>query len=128
MTVTVPYRVTFGDTDASGRIHWGAIFRIFEQAERELWRSIGAIDMYGQVPRVHAEADYLAAMAFDDELDVEARFAAVGNTSAEIRFRIVRDGEEIGRGVAVVVWVDEHGKPQPLGERLRGVTDGATGG
>jgi acyl-CoA thioesterase FadM len=128
VSVRVPYRVSFGDTDASGRIHWGAMFRIFEQAERELWRSIGAIDMYGQVPRVHAEADYLAAMAFDDQLDVVAWFEKVGRTSAEIRFRIEREGAEIGRGGAVVVWVDENGKPRPLGERLSGVAVGSTGG
>lgn len=116
--VVVPYRVAFGDTDASGRLYWGAMFRIFEAAETELWRAIGAFDVYGLLPRVHAEADYPKAMQFDDELLVSAEITRVGRTSVEIGFDVDRSGDLVGRGKTVAVWVNEEGTPQPLGERL----------
>lgn len=116
--VVVPYRVAFGDTDASGRLYWGAIFRIFEVAETELWRSLGAFDVYGFLPRVHAEADYPKPMQFDDELEVAAEIVHLGRTSVEIAFHVERDAEVVGRGRAVAVWVDADGSPQPLAERM----------
>jgi YbgC/YbaW family acyl-CoA thioester hydrolase len=114
----VPYRVAFGDTDASGRLYWGAMFRIFEVAETELWRSLGAFDVYSFLPRVHAEADYPKRMQFDDELEVAAEIVHLGRTSVEIAFHVERDGEAVGRGRTVAVWVDVEGTPQPLAERL----------
>lgn len=114
----VTYRVAFGDTDASGRLYWGAMFRIFELAETELWRQLDALDVYDRLPRVHAEADYPSAMKFDDELLVSARLSTIGRTSVEIVFEVDRRGEMVGRGKAVAVWVDESGRPRPLKERL----------
>ena len=117
-SVTVPYRVMFGDTDKSGRLYWGAMFRIFEAAECELWKSIDAGDVYGWLPRVHAEADYTKAMEFDDQLMVTARLDRIGTTSAEVGFLVECEGVEVGSGKAVVVWVDAEGKPQSLRERF----------
>jgi acyl-CoA thioesterase FadM len=116
--VTVPYRVSFGDTDASGRLYWGAIFRIFEAAETELWRSLDAMDLYGFLPRAHAEADYPKAMQFDDQLEVTAELVRAGRTSVELAFRAERAGENVGTGRTVAVWVDAAGQPRPLAERL----------
>jgi YbgC/YbaW family acyl-CoA thioester hydrolase len=116
--VVVPYRVAFGDTDASGRLYWGAMFRIFERAETELWRSLDALDVYGRIPRVHAEADYPQPMEFDDQLDVTAEIIRLGRTSVELGFHVERAGESVGRGKAVAVYVDETGKPRSLAERL----------
>lgn len=121
MKTVVPYRVAFGDTDASGRLYWGAMFRIFERAETELWRSIGLFDVYGFLPRVRAEAEYPKAMQFDDELDVTAEIVRVGRSSVEIEFLVERAGEVVGRGRTVAVWVDEHGKPRSLADRLERV-------
>ena len=118
MKVTVPYRVAFGDTDVSGRLYWGAMFRIFERAETELWRSIGAFDVYGHLPRVQAQAEYPRAMQFDDELDVTAEVVRVGRSSVEIAFHVERGGETVGRGSTVAVWVDDEGNPRSLAERL----------
>lgn len=116
--VVVPYRVAFGDTDASGRLYWGAMFRIFEVAETELWRTLDAFDIYGHLPRAHAEADYPKPMQFDDQLSVAAEIVRLGHTSVEVAFHVEREGEVVGRGRTVAVWVDDAGTPQPLAERL----------
>lgn len=118
MKVVVPYRVAFGDTDASGRLYWGAMFRIFERAETELWRSIGAFDVYGRLPRVRAEAEYPKAMQFDDELDVTAEIVRVGTSSVDIEFLVERAEEVVGRGRTTAVWVDDEGRPRSLADRL----------
>jgi acyl-CoA thioesterase FadM len=116
--VVVPYRVAFGDTDASGRLYWGAMFRIFEAAETELWRRLDALDVYGFLPRAHAEADYPRPMKFDDQLAVGAELVRLGRTSVEVAFDVERAGDLVGRGRTIAVWVDAAGKPQPIAERL----------
>jgi len=50
-------RILFIDTDASGRIHYTAMFRYFEAAEIEFFRSIGVLHEHKGIsfPRVHVE-------------------------------------------------------------------------
>jgi acyl-CoA thioesterase FadM len=54
--------IRFIDADASGRIHFTAIFRYFESAEVEFLRTLGvtydACHSYNP-PRVHVECDFL---------------------------------------------------------------------
>ena len=71
-------RLLFVDTDASGRIHYSALFRHVEAAEMEFFRSIGrpfGIILLGELkyPRVHVEADYKAPLRHDDELEIDER-------------------------------------------------------
>ena len=122
ITACVPYRVPFADTDASGRLYWGALFRIFSEAEAALWRHLDVIDDYAMLPRAHVEANYLKAMAFDDELDVHATVEAVGSTSVTVSFRIERAGIDIANGSVVAVHVDEAGVPIPVPSALRSRT------
>ena len=57
-------RIRFIDTDASGRIHYTAMFRYFESAEIEWMRSRGIIYGGGDFtfPRVHVECDFKLAL------------------------------------------------------------------
>lgn len=106
-------RVRFVDTDFSTRIHYSALFRHLEIAETEFLRSLGLeyarwFAMGLSVPRVHVEADYLAALTFEDEIDIEVRVERVGGASFTLGFRVVKvaTGEAAARGRLVAVCMD----------------------
>ncbi|MGH2504321.1 MAG: acyl-CoA thioesterase [Ktedonobacterales bacterium] len=87
---TVRIRVPFVDVDSSERIHFTAVMRYWEVAEHALMRSLGlpyatALQEVA-FPRVHVSADFKGAIAFDDELDVEARVERIGSTSWTLAF------------------------------------------
>ena len=119
-------RVRWADTDASGRIHFTAMFRWFEYAEQEFLRSWGLtlndfVEERINIPRVHVEADYRAALAYDDAVEVRVNVERVGQSSATLAFTVVReDGELAGDGRVTWCAIDlETETPCPLPEKLR---------
>jgi acyl-CoA thioester hydrolase len=112
-------RVAWVDTDAGGRIHFTAVFRWAEAAETSLLRSLGLLDEWGDFPRRAVEAEYLAVLRFEDEIEIDLRPAHVGTTSVSYEWEIRRDGEVCIRGRHTVVHVDANGRPAPLPEALR---------
>jgi acyl-CoA thioester hydrolase len=112
-------RVAWVDTDAGGRIHFTAAFRWAEAAETSLLRSLGLVDVWGDFPRRAVEAEYLAVLRFEDEIEIDLRPAHVGTTSVSYEWEIRRDGEVCIRGRHTVVHVDAGGRPAPLPEELR---------
>ena len=117
-------RVTFVDTDASGRIHFTAMLRYFEAAEQEFIRSLGfnyrdAPRDLG-FPRVRVECEYLAALTFDDELDINVSVKRVGTTSYTLEFTAVKGGVIAANGTIVVVCISrQQGRPQTIPDKLR---------
>jgi len=112
-------RVAWIDTDAGGRIHYAAIFRWVEAAEAGLRRRLGLMDDWADYPRRHVEAEYLAVLRFEDEVEVALAPERVGATSITWAWRIEHRGETAVRGSHTVVHVDEAGRPAPLPERVR---------
>jgi acyl-CoA thioester hydrolase len=114
-------RIRFVDTDASGRIHYTALFRHFEAAEFEFLRSIGCpyFSMDAGFPRVHVECDYLSALQCEDIISIVVTPERVGTTSFTLAFRASVEGREAGKGKITVVCIDlEMHRPRPLPERL----------
>ena len=113
MISTTPFRfqtrIRFIDTDASGRIHYTAMFRYFESAEIEFMRSLGVI--YGgrelDFPRVHVECDFYAPMMHDDLIDIEVCLTKLGRSSARLEFRAVKNSSLTAKGVIVIVCVNK---------------------
>jgi len=106
-----PVRIQFVDTDASGRIHYTALLRHFEAAEVEFFRHIGLPynhieDREVSLPRVHVEADYLAALTFDDEVEVEVSVERVGEKSYTLAFRVLLDETLAAKGKLVIASMD----------------------
>lgn len=112
-------RVEWADTDASGKYHNTAAFRLAEQAETRLLDALGLLDeIYGRLPRVHMSVDLTEPLRFNDEVDVELRVAELGRTSITYEFDIRRDERSVaaGRMVAVLLagpaereeWTDRH--------------------
>jgi YbgC/YbaW family acyl-CoA thioester hydrolase len=120
-------RVRFVDTDFSTRIHYSALFRHFEIAETEFLRSLGVgyahwFERGFSLPRVHVEADYLAPLRFDDEIDVEVRIARIGESSVTFDFRVIEieGGTEVALGKIVGVCIDvSSGKSTPIPADIR---------
>jgi len=115
-------RVEFSDTDAAGIMHFTAFFRLMEQAEHELLRSVGlSVEMHdsgGKLswPRVSARCDYQAAARFEDVLEIEVRIKRLGNRSVTYAHRISRDRTQlaIGEITAVCCRIVPGKPPQPV--------------
>ena len=97
-------RIRFIDTDASGRIHYTAMFRYFESAEIEWMRSRGIIYGGGDFtfPRVHVECDFKLALRHDDPIVIEVFLTKLGRSSARLEFRTLKNGELAATGVIVI--------------------------
>jgi acyl-CoA thioester hydrolase len=116
-------RVRFVDTDASGRIHYTAMFRYFEAAEFEFLRSLGVgyADIHGfTFPRVHADCDYLGPTKVDDLLSIRVSVSTGGRSSFTYSFAArSADGAEVARGKITVVCISrETWKPHSLPDVL----------
>jgi YbgC/YbaW family acyl-CoA thioester hydrolase len=132
MIGTTPFRfqtrIRFIDTDASGRIHYTAMFRYFESAETEFMRSLDIT--YGRreldFPRVHVECDFYVPMVHDDLIDIEVCLTKLGRSSARLEFRTLKGGTLAAKGVIVIVCVNKRTQqsmaiPTDLRARLEAV-------
>src|SRR5258708_35121996 len=95
---TGPSRIRFADTDASGRIHYSALLRHVEAAEMEFFRFIGKpfpelLSLDVKFPRVHVEADYLAALRSDDLIEIAVWLERIGRASYTLVFEVTTDGQ-----------------------------------
>lgn len=126
-------RVRFSDTDASGRIHYSAMFRFMEAAEDEFLRSLGlsyaAMEKSRGVlfPRVHVEAQFVAPLHYDDVVDSEVTVERVGETAFTLYFDASKDGVPVARGRVTAVCVSMETErpvllPAELSEALRRAT------
>lgn len=111
-------RVEFSDTDAAGIAHFATFFRMMEQAEHELLRSVDlsvvAHDASGTIswPRVSAKCDFTAAARFEDVLEIEVRITRLGKRSITYAHRFLRDGKELATGeITAVCCRIKDGKP-----------------
>ena len=112
-------RVAWVDTDAGGRIHFTAVFRWAEAAETALRRRLGILAGWGSYPRRRVEAEYLAVLRFEDEVEVAIAPERVGRTSVTWAWEISRGGETCVRGRHTVVHVDAAERPLPLPDAVR---------
>jgi len=124
-------RIRFIDTDASGRIHYSCLFRYFESAEIEFFRSLGFRTFREDVsfPRVHVECDYQLALLYDDLVQIEVRLAKVGRTSVRLEFRVLKAGQLAAAGCVVMACMDRKTQqgvaiPEELREKLTGAMMG----
>lgn len=118
-------RIRFSDTDASGRIHYSAMFRHMEAAEDEFMRSIGfpyaEIEPGGGVmfPRVHVEAQFVGPLYYDDEVDTQVNVERVGDSSFTLYLMAVSKGAAVARGRVTAVCMSlETQRSTPLPEAL----------
>jgi len=115
-------RIRFIDTDASGRIHYTAMFRYFESAEIEFMRTLNLTYLKHDftLPRVHVECDFRLALTHDDLIDIELRVAKIGRSSVHFAFRTLKAGELAAHGAVVIACMDRQTQcSTPLPDDLR---------
>jgi acyl-CoA thioester hydrolase len=102
-------RVGWSDTDAGGHHHHASITRFVEEAEAQLYRTVGDPDLMALVPRVEYHAEFVGRLYYQDEVEVTLRVAKIGRTSLTYEFEVRRvdDGSVAARGGYVVVHIDE---------------------
>ena len=115
--------VAFGDTDASGWMHFPNAFRYVEAAEHEFLRARGVLVFdrgRGGWPRVKVHADFKRPLLAGDTIEVCIRPANIGGASISWEFEILNPaGETAVAGTMTCVRVDESGRPQLIGEEER---------
>ena len=119
-------RILFIDTDASGRIHYTALFRYFEAAEIEFFRATGVLHSHPGVsfPRVHVECDYRTDIRFDDLAVFEVSVGRLGSRSIQLKFRVLANEVEAATGIVVIAGMDREKQtgvalPQKVREKLQ---------
>jgi acyl-CoA thioesterase FadM len=101
-SVVLERRVAWVDTDASGHYHHSTVIRWVEEAEALLQGRLG-VDLFGVLPRVHYEVDYLDRLWFDDRVEVAFAIADVGRSSVRYAFEVRRADAPVARGHMVAV-------------------------
>ncbi len=115
-------RIRFIDTDASGRIHYTAIFRYFESAEIEFMRTLGIIYDKGEYtfPRVHVDCDFMIAMLHDDLIEIEVSLTKLGRSSARLEFQAIKSGDVAAKGAIVIACMNRKSqRSMPIPEDVR---------
>jgi len=108
--------VAFGDTDASGWLHFPNIFRYVEAAEHAFLKSreILVFDRtQGGWPRVKVSCDYKRPLHFGDRIEVQLAISRISTSSVTWGFEILTAaGETAAFGSMTTVRVDHEGRPQ----------------
>ena len=119
--------VAFGDTDASGWMHFPNIFHYFEEAEHAFLKSRGLLVFardQGGWPRVKVSCDYKRPLLTGDRIEVLLGVSRVGNSSVTWDFEVLTStGELAASGSVTTVRVDREGKPQPISDAERAVLE-----
>jgi len=107
--------IPFGDTDASGWMHFPNIFRYVEAAEHEFLRSRGLLVFnrsLGGWPRVNVACDYKRPFQCGDSYTVLLAISRIGAASLSWSFEVLNAAGEIAaNGSMTNVRVDCQGKP-----------------
>jgi acyl-CoA thioester hydrolase len=90
-------------------------------AETALLERLGVLDdVYGRLPRVRIEADFVRALRFRDVVDIEISVESIGSSSITYAFEMRSGGEVAVRGKAVAALLSETGgTPVPWSEEYR---------
>lgn len=124
-----PFRVRYSEADMQGVVHNSNYLMYFDTATTEYFRALGydqnadarktGIDFHV----VKSVVEYKAPVRFDQEIEVGARVARIGNSSLVIEFAIFPKGgdDTLVTGEFVWVYTDQttH-RPVPISESIRG--------
>jgi len=116
--------IAFGDTDASGWMHFPNIFKYVEAAEHAFLRSRGILVFdraQGGWPRVNVGCDYKRPFQCGDRFEVLLAISRIGASSVTWNFEVINGAGEIAAfGSMTNVRVDHEGKPVLIADEERG--------
>jgi acyl-CoA thioester hydrolase len=110
--------IAFGDTDASGWMHFPNIFKYVEVAEHAFLRSRGILVFdreEGGWPRIKVSCEYKRPFRCGDNYEVLLAISGIGGASLSWNFEMVNAAGEIAAfGIMVNVRVDQNGRPKMI--------------
>ncbi|WP_256839614.1 acyl-CoA thioesterase [Ornithinimicrobium faecis] len=113
--VSVTRVVDWCDTDAAGHYHHSSVIRWVEAAENELHVQRGLLELFGVVPRVRYEVDYLDRLWFREEVVTELWVESLGRTSLVYGFEVTGPRGPAARGRMVCVNIGDRSGEVPAG-------------
>jgi len=134
MPHTIPIRIYWEDTDASGLVYHTSYIRFMERGRTELLRTRGLDQralFEGAVGTpiffvVRAmDIDFRKPALMDDLLSVETRVLEIGGASLDLEQRVIRHGELLVSAKVKVVCV-ENGRARRLPPEVRAKFESAT--
>ncbi len=115
--LTIKRRIAFSDTDAAGLVHFSTYFKLMEEAEAKLFRSLGipllASDADGLAgyPRVDCNCRFRRPLRFDDPVVIQLSITSIRATRITYAFVFRSESGEIcAEGNMVTTYVcGKHG-------------------
>jgi acyl-CoA thioester hydrolase len=125
-SITLQRRVQWMDTDAAGIWHHSVVLRWAEEAEAELHRQLGIIDItFGATPRVKTEFAFPSSVRFDDVVDISLTVSHLGTTSMTYELEVNNGDRPVAEGRMVVVFIDRvTGEKRPWPDSVRAAVGG----
>lgn len=115
--------VAFGDTDASGWMHFPCIFKYVEAAEHAFLRSLGILVFdreKGGWPRVKVSCEYKRPFHCGDRYEVQLAISRIGASSVTWDFQVLgATGDIAAFGSMTNVRVGSTGKPEVISDDER---------
>ena len=117
-------RVRYNECDPQGVVFNANYLVYFDITMGELWRELGGYQemVEAGVDMVVAEARvrYLSGLRFDEEFEIEATIARLGDTSMQTEILLTRNGEAVAEGDLRHVFVEAGGGAKaPIPEKIR---------
>ncbi|MFD2627966.1 acyl-CoA thioesterase [Oceanobacillus kapialis] len=122
---SIPIKIRFSETDMFGHVNNVSPFIYFEQARIEFLKSVGlfrteATEDTGIPVVADLQCDYLQQMYFNEDLSMFVKANHVGNTSIDIHYMGVVDGNIAITGRGRLVYVHpKTGRPVPISEEIK---------
>ncbi len=131
-THVLPVRVYFEDTDFTGLVYHANFLKFCERGRSDFIRLLGVNHTSLANPKSgdpavfvvrRIEIDYLKPAGIDDVLEVVTSCAEIGGATLMLAQEVRRDEMVLARAKVSVVLVSEAGKPQRLGQMVRGALE-----
>ena len=127
-------RVRYSECDPQGVVFNANYLTYFDVAITELWREAfggweqAMSDTGLDIVLAEATVRYLGPLRFDEEFDLVARIARLGNTSITTAIEAIRDGAATAQGDLRHVFVDATSrKPTPMPDSVRSTLERYSG-
>ena len=118
------YRVRYRDVYSAGVVLNARYLDICDEAFTEFFRALGftsedlsAVPFDGAL--AHMDATFASTSTVDDVLDMDVVCERVGSSSLVLVYTLTRDDQEVFRGVARYVNVDDAGRPTRIPDTIR---------
>lgn len=131
-THVLPVRIYFEDTDFAGYVYHANFLKFCERGRSDFIRLLGIHHQSLANPEAgepavfvvrHIDIDYLKPGRLDDVLEVVTRCASIGGASLVLSQEVRRGETVLVRAKVTVVLVSPSGKPQRIGNLIRGALE-----